>query len=297
MKHIFIVNPVAGKGKTLSVIPEIKKYFEDNPEDTYKILITERKGHAVELSRQATALGTGRIYSVGGDGTLNEVLNGMIQSDFCLGVIPMGSGNDFVKTLCPGVDLCSSLSKTVRGTETRVDCAKANNTYFINVASVGFDAEVAQNTTKFKNLPLIPGSLAYILSTLYTVVRNKPYKIKYKMNDVENTSSHLLIAVCNGKYYGGGFLPAPGADLHDGLFDICRIDYVKRRTILKCFPKLLNGTHNTMDVVNMHKTARLHIQSEQELCLNLDGEISKTKEIIFELLPHSLKVLVPEINP
>src|SRR5690554_3522646 len=99
MKHIFIVNPIAGKGKTLNIIPVINKYFEQKPKDTCEIVLTEGPGHAIKIARAVTSQGTGRVYSVGGDGTLNEVLNGMIHSDFSLGVIPMGSGNDFIKTL------------------------------------------------------------------------------------------------------------------------------------------------------------------------------------------------------
>ena len=293
MKHIFIVNPVAGKGKTLGVIPNIKEYFRDKPGETYEIYMTEQKGHATELARKVTASGTGRIYSVGGDGTLNEVLNGMIHSDFCLGVFPLGSGNDFIKALCSNCNPNMSVEQIIQGTEKLIDCAKANDTYFINVASVGFDAEVAENMKLFKKIPLMGGSLAYIMSIFYTLVRMKPYTIRYEMNNTKETSKYLLIAVCNGKYYGGGFLPAPNADLNDGLFDICQVKYVKRRVVFKCFPKLRDGTHDTLDVVSMHKTTGIHLQSEQELCLNLDGEISKAKEIHFELFPKALKILVP----
>lgn len=296
MKHIFIVNPIAGKGKTLSVIPDIKEYFRNNPEDTYEILITERKGHATELARQATASGTGRIYSVGGDGTLNEVLNGMIHSDYCLGLFPKGSGNDFVRTLCPDSKADFTVEQIIQGTPKSIDCAKANDTYFINVASVGFDAEVADNTKLFKKLPLMPGSLSYILSLFYTLINLKPYTIKYKMNEVQNSSDYMLIAICNGKYYGGGFLPAPNAQLNDGFLDICHVKYLKRRVVFKCFPKLRDGTHDTLDAVTMDKTSRIHLQSKQELCLNLDGEISKTKDLLIEIIPAALKVLIPKTN-
>jgi YegS/Rv2252/BmrU family lipid kinase len=298
MKHIFIVNPVAGKGKTLSVIPSIKKYFEDNPGDTFEIYLTERRAHATELAKKVVSEGTGRIYSVGGDGTLNEVLNGMIHSNFTLGVLPMGSGNDFIRTLCPGInphDL--TVEQVVEGSEKIVDCAKANDTYFINVASVGFDAEVAENMKLFKKIPLVKGALSYILSIFYTLVNLKPYTVRYAMNDKTGSSDYLLIAVCNGKYYGGGFMPAPNADLNDGLFDICHVKSVKRRVVFRCFPKLKDGTHETMrDIVSMHKSNFIHLQSDQEMCLNLDGEIFKAKDIRFEILPSSLKILVPKIS-
>ncbi len=294
MRHIFIVNPVAGKGKTLSVIPEIKEYFKDKPEESYEILITERKGHGTELARKATASGNGRIYSVGGDGTLNEVLNGMIHSDYCLGLFAKGSGNDFIRTLCPNQKPDMSVEQIVQGTPKIIDCAKANDTYFINVASVGFDAEVADNTKIFKKIPLVKGSLSYLFSLFYTLVNMKPYTIRYKMNDMQDSSNYLLIAFCNGKYYGGGFLPAPKADLSDGLLDICRVKHTKRRVIFKCFPKLRDGTHDTLDVVTIEKTKSIHIQSEQELCLNIDGEISKTKDLQIEIIPETVKILVPK---
>lgn len=294
MKHVFIVNPIAGKGKALKVIPDIKEYFKDKPNESYEILVTEKKGHATELARKATSSGCGRIYSVGGDGTLNEVLNGMIHSSYSLGIIPKGSGNDFIKTFWPDANPDISIGQIIEGTPKTIDCAKANDTYFINVASVGFDAEVADNTKLFKKIPLMKGSLAYILSLFYTLARLKPYTIKYEMNEQQGCSDYMLIAICNGRYYGGGFIPAPKADLNDGILDICQVQYLKRRVVFKCFPKLRDGTHGTLDAVTMDRTGKIHLQSEQELCLNLDGEISKTKDLLIEVCPASLQVLIPK---
>mgnify|MGYP001426147672 FL=1 len=172
MKHLFIVNPAAGKGKTLNCITQIENFFKKS-KASYCIEVTEKPGHSTNIVKKHLQGGKTRVYSVGGDGTLNEILNGMIGSVGSLGIIPKGSGNDFIKSIDISYKSGDIMERTIKGREVPVDIGRVNGRYFINIASVGFDAEVAHNAVKFKKLPLIPGSLAYILSTIITAIRKK----------------------------------------------------------------------------------------------------------------------------
>ena len=175
MKHLFIINPVAGKGKALEYIPEIKKIFSKRKNEVYFIETTERPGHATELVKSYVGKDTYRVYSIGGDGTLNEVLNGMAGSDSSLAVVPAGSGNDFIKNLENYSDLDTTklaiLESLIDGTEKPIDIGKVNNKYFINISSIGFDAEAAYHAAKFKKIPFFSGMMAYIFGALVSLIR------------------------------------------------------------------------------------------------------------------------------
>ncbi|NMB95836.1 MAG: diacylglycerol kinase family lipid kinase, partial [Clostridiaceae bacterium] len=174
MKHLFIVNPVAGKGKALEYIPEIKRIFAKRKNDIYFIETTEKPGHAIELVKSYVKRDTYRIYSIGGDGTLNEVLNGMAESDSSLAIVPAGSGNDFVKSLESystfDTTKSSLLNSLIDGMETITDIGKINDRFFINISSIGFDANVVYNAAKFKKIPFVNGLLAYTMGVLLTLV-------------------------------------------------------------------------------------------------------------------------------
>ena len=216
MKHLFIINPKAGKGKTLDIIPEIKEIFKDTNEE-FTIEITRRPGHATELVRNYVSKENYRVYSVGGDGTLNEVLNGMVNNESCLGVIPGGSGNDFIKSICEEKLPNNILRDTIKGKTKVMDLAKIDDRYFINISSVGIDAEVTSNAKDLKRYPLISGKIAYMLSVFITIFKYKSQDIQLIIDGIEITLKSTLLAMANGKYYGGGMKVAPYADLQDGL--------------------------------------------------------------------------------
>lgn len=295
MKHLFIINPVAGKGKTLRLIPVIEKVFYNKKED-YAIEVTKYVGHATEIAKKYSSEEVYRIYSVGGDGTLNEVLNGMINTKSSLAVIPSGSGNDFIKSIYKfnKKDAIEDiLLKTINGNEEVIDLGKVNNRYFLNISSVGFDAEVAYNSIKFKKLPLINGTAAYFLGLLITVFKYKSYDLSIDIDSSSFNLSSLLVAVANGRYYGGGINVAPKANLNDGYFDICLIKRVGRLKILRLFPKVIKGTHESIKEVNFKSGKVVRINSEQDLAFNIDGEIIRGKEAEFQIIKHGVQVVIP----
>lgn len=307
MKHLFIVNPIAGKGKALEYIPKIKECFSII-EDTFFIEVTKYPGHAVELVKQYVAKDTFRVYSIGGDGTLNEVLNGMAESDSSLAVIPAGSGNDFVKSLencsvnkeaqeksiIKDTSKDSLLERLIKGTELLVDAGKINGRYFINISSLGFDAEVVYKSHKIKKLPLVTGLLAYVLSVFATLVSYKSNLLKITIDGLTIQKDTLLVAVANGRYYGGGMQAVPLAEISDGFLDICLIEYTGRFKILKFFPKFIKGEHTEVKEVSFYRGKNISIISENKVAMNVDGETSMISgKVDFEIIPNGIKIVIP----
>jgi len=292
MEHLFIVNPAAGKGRTLELIPEIKAYCEGSNIE-YHIEVTKYPGHATEISKDFSEAQPMRIYSVGGDGTLNEVLNGMAGSQSSLAALPSGSGNDFIRGII-GENAPKDLVKSaVEGTERLIDYARFNNKYFINIASVGFDAEVAYQSNRFKKLPLITGKMAYILGIFSSILACKNHQMEIKVDGRAISGKSLLVAVGNGNYYGGGMLALPEASVDDGFYDICHVDAMSRLKILFLFPKYMKGQHAAIKGVHFYRGKKVEITVDKPIPMNLDGEIIMERKAAFEIFPKGLRFIVP----
>lgn len=291
MKHLFIINPVAGKGNAGKFIDQIEKYFK-NKEDTYIIEKTKGQGHATIITKEYVNHDLWRVYSVGGDGTLNEVLNGLAGSSSSLGVIPAGSGNDYFRSLDTNNDE-SLLARTIEGSIKKCSLGLVNNRYFLNVASAGIDAEVVHNARKFKKLPFLNGQGAYILGIFYTVFNYRSFKSKISFNNQTHHKSTLLMAVANGKYYGGGMKIAPRADIYSKEFEIYHIDDAKPLRILNLFPTLIRGAHDTLREVQSYQSNKISLYSKEGFMLNVDGEIERVERATFSLVEEGVNIIVP----
>lgn len=294
MNHLFIVNPAAGKGKALKLMSHIENTFANQP-GKYNIEITERPGHAEEIARKYVSSSTYRVYSVGGDGTLNEVLNGMANSSSTLAVIPCGSGNDFIKSAYGSTNPQEIISKLPEAAERTIDLAKVNGKYFLNISSLGFDADVVYNAINFKKIPLIHGSLAYLLSILITMFKYNNNFLHITVDKKHIETKSLLIAIANGKYYGGGMLAAPHASIDDGLFDICLIHKKTRAAILKFFPRFIKGQHLEIEGVSYFQGSKVEIECENYISMNIDGEVERVKKAVFEIIPKGIRIAIPQL--
>lgn len=292
--HLFIVNPVAGKGHTLRIIPEIEALMEKHSLP-YKIEITEAPGHATVIAKEYIKEGRNlRIYAVGGDGTLNEVLQGVVGSDACLGIIPAGTGNDFIKSFCAIRDPVKLLPFLVHADPVPVDVCKMNDRYFLNIASAGFDADVVASTQRLKRLPLMKGKIAYIGGILLSLIRKKNIQATFVLdNETIVMKSLLLAAFANGRFYGGGMSPAPDARPDDGFLDVCLIQGMNRMKILMFFPRLIKGTHTKMREVTLRRCRSLTMESPQPVHVNADGELSQSTRAEIRLIPKGLKFIKP----
>ncbi len=291
MKHLFIINPVAGKGKPLKIVPEIISFLKDKKVD-YSIEFTDYPGHATEIARRYAINDKVRIYSLGGDGTINEIINGMIGSKSSVAIIPAGSGNDLVKTLRQGnhKDL---IHRLFHGREKPIDIAAVNGRFFANVSSFGFDAEAAKNTLLIKQNVLIPPHLCHLVGIFITMLKYRNIHLNITIDGEAINTKLFLITIANGKYYGGGIQTAPEAEVDDGLLDICLITAKNIWQVLKTFPRYVKGQHPGTPGVYLYKAKEVKIASDKEITLNIDGEIEKVKEVVFQIIPNKVNVVLP----
>jgi YegS/Rv2252/BmrU family lipid kinase len=297
MKYLFIINPVAGKGMARSYLPEIHNYFKDRAKDKYFVEITGYPGHATLLAANYSREDDFRIIAFGGDGTLNEVLNGMAGTGSSLGIVPTGSGNDFIKTMVPDRNYKDILRRTIEGEEILIDCGKAKDKYFINIMSVGIDSEIANYATIINQRIHLAGKASYLLGLLVAIVKKKlSFPLKMTL-DGERTveQNFLLAAITNGKYYGGGFIPVPYTDFRDGIFDLCMVEEKGVPFILKILPRYMKGTHLKVKGVVFEKARHILIESPREIRINLDGEVFFDTKVDIRVLPGHLKFLRPSV--
>ena len=277
MSYIFIVNPVSGNNFGVIASLIIEEYCKEVGVN-YKIFYTSKKNDATNIASSLKYNENYTIFSVGGDGTLNEVVNGLPNSKSKLGVIPVGTGNDFYKSF-----------KFFE--EGKIDLCKVNDRYFVNVASIGLDAEIANYANKMKNNKL-SSKEAYILSLIHEYFSFKPININLES---ENKNSTIL-TVCNAKYYGGGFKIDPQAILNDGLFDVIDVKSLNKLQIIEILVKLLNVKHLQSKHVNFYRTNSLNISSMIPLNCNVDGEIIKDTNFEFSIAKQALNVDVKNSN-
>lgn len=292
MEYLFIINPTAGKGRGLKYISIVEEYFKDKPEK-YIIKLTEYKDHAKEIAKYYSCQKDYHIFAVGGDGTVNEVLNGMIGSNSTLSIIPCGTGNDFVKTLYSNSSLNNSIENHIYGNSSYIDIGKVNDRYYLNISSVGFDAEVVFNARKFKYTKMIPSSFAYLAGVIYTAFKFDSLELNIQIDDLNIKQNTFLLAVSNGKCYGGGIIITPEANITDGKFDICNIRKVGILTILLSIGKALKGNLKVIKEVSYHKGKTIIVSSEKDFSLNVDGELLRTNYAKFQVISEGIKVMLP----
>lgn len=290
MRVLFIVNPSAGKGKSRLIIPNIESICKESEID-YDIKYTTRPYEATKIAESGVENGYERIIAVGGDGTLNEVVNGIAESKVALGVIPAGSGNDFIKSINSSKNIDGIIRDSILGEVRQIDLAKCNDRYFINVGSIGFDAEVAAKAKTTKKL--LTGLLAYLTAAISTLFTFEGMNVKVEIDGKLIEKKVLLVAVANAKYYGGGVLPAPKADIEDGFLDICFVEHVPKLRILYLLPKYIKGQHEDIKEVSFFKSKNVKFKSSNRISINVDGEIFEDNQVEFKIIPKSINVIFP----
>lgn len=288
---IFIINPVAGRDRAKKIVPVIEEMMGEANKD-YKIVYTKEPREAITLTKQAIIEGFTIIVAVGGDGTINEVTEGIIESSnkVNLGIIPGGTGNDLAKGLDIPMDPREALRIILKGNVKRIDTGRIGDKIFLNVASVGFDAEVVKNTVQIKKY--FKGRFAYTISLIRTLFIYKTKKVKIELDDKEIEGNVFLLAIANGKYYGGGMKIAPMAIVDDGYFHICIVEKMSRVKILFIFPLIFKGNHASLKEVEFYKSKQVKVITSQPVYINIDGEIVKVKdEITFNVSDKKINVI------
>lgn len=297
-----IVNPVAGAGRTGRLWPKIMELFKTQGL-RFEYDITKAPGHAVELAGDAIRKGFEVVISVGGDGTINEIVNGLYNaggiSSATLGIISTGTGSDYIRTI--GIprrydEACRLFLKPKKLTVDLGIAEYSSNGHqterlFINFAGMGIDAEIVRRTTQqFKSLGCLP---SYLLGTLVTLLTYKNRDISIIIDDEVINRRICTVIMNNGRYGGGGMNTAPGASVHDGLFDILIIDGITKPALLWSLPRIYRGTHLTHPRVTLRRARDIEVRSRDgSMHLQADGELLGQLPARFRIMPSVLNVVV-----
>jgi YegS/Rv2252/BmrU family lipid kinase len=285
----YIVNPAAGKKQAVERINQMKRAALDRGFEA-AAYITEGFGDAAGKGQRAVDEGCDVVVAVGGDGTVSELVNGILGSGAVMGIIPAGSGNDFARTLGIPSNFDEALGCILNGRIRSIDIGVVNDRYFVNVASVGFDARVAMETNKIKKR--VSGPLAYVLGVFKTLAEYKPFDIELETETEKIRKQATLVALANGKYYGGGMKIAPGAVPDDGLLEVYVVDGMSRLKILRLFPLIYSGRHTGRPEVRGFRAKSVNIRCQNGY-INSDGEVIGQCPASFGIMPAALDVIVP----
>ncbi len=291
MKTAVIVNPVAGRGKSFEKWKETKQRLIDY-QITFEEFMTSARGMASNLARDIQNEGYSRILVAGGDGTLHEVINGLnLPGNIELGVLPTGTGNDFARELGVIYDRDLALKMMTSGRVRIIDLGEVNQQKFINIAGVGFDAQVAHEVNS--GFKFVTGTVAYLLALLKVLITYKSLPVDIFIDDTIQTEEVLFLSIANAPYIGGGMKIVPRAKIDDGYFHICLAKKVSRMDILRTLPKIYKGTHVDHPKVETLVAKEVRLNSAFPLALHADGEIIGTLPAYFRILPGILHLLVP----
>ncbi|MBT9260003.1 MAG: diacylglycerol kinase family lipid kinase [Clostridiales bacterium] len=284
-----IVNPKAGGGRALRAWKELQPLFRGHFRHvTYHE--TEAPGHATFLAQEAVRHGTDLVVGVGGDGTLHEIVNGMLPGETPLGVLPFGTGNDFARGLGIPRNLRGAWEVIAGSKERRIDLGRVHGQYYIQIAGTGFDAMVAQKVNEGGRAGT--GALTYVATLLRVLLRyqNQPLQLQAERRV---SGKSLLVAVGNTTHYAGGMKMCPEADPEDGLLDWIWLGDLGRLEILRALPLVFSGRHIHIAKAQRGRAPAVTIEGPSDLPVHADGEVVGTLPATFEAVPKALTVLVP----
>jgi diacylglycerol kinase (ATP) len=297
---LVILNPSANRGKMDQIRAAVRSRVE---REHAQYVETTRQWEAKELALEAAREGR-PIIIVGGDGSVHEVINGILTTGrrVPLGIVAAGSGNDFAwNTLGLPRDPHAAVERAFTGQLVDVDAGKVNGIYFANSFSVGLDADVAVAANRLKKYPLMHGSRLYYASTLKQLLfgyHRCPW-LSIIIDGGEQEPAHyardgryVLLAVTNGPSYGAGFRINPSADCRDGLFDVCAIAYIPLPRALQLLPLVQKGQHEGQPEITFCKARSIHIESRKQVNVQMDGETSSALRLDAEILPGALCVRI-----
>jgi len=296
MKHLFVLNPVAGGGRrTAEARAEIQRVMQ-NSGKIWELYETTGHLDAMEKVRKEAETGEPlRVYACGGDGTLNECVNGVVgKAQAAVTHFPTGTGNDFIKTFSKGKEHFFDLERLLDGEEMALDIIDVGNRYGINICSVGLDARIGGDVHKYSAWPLIRGKGAYLVSLLANTARGIAEPFEVEIAGKAERRKFTLICACNGRSYGGAFTPVPEALPDDGQLDILLVSKVSRFGVLNLVNRYAQGRYREIPQLIIHFEEReLTIRAAREFVLNVDGEILQKSEVTFRLLPGAVNFFAP----
>jgi diacylglycerol kinase (ATP) len=296
-----ILNPMADMGNAWKVADDLRPILNEYGNADWSGTVYPT--HATELAKQAGEQGYDMIIAMGGDGTVHEVVNGIMQLPEnqrpLLGIVPVGSGNDFAHAIGIPMESDHALDHALKGEPSSIDLGLMTNDhgrqeYFDNTLGIGFDTIV---TIRAHKLTLLRGFSMYLTAVIQTIfMNNDPVKMQIETDDKKWEQSNLMLTLCNGPREGGGFLVAPDAKVDDGLFHYAMIVNVSRLKMLRIVPEVMKGTHGKFKEVTLGSCRKMSLTTDRPMYIHIDGEIytsfgSNLRSATFEILPNALKIV------
>ena len=296
-----ILNPMADMGNAWRVARDLRSITEQHGNVDWSG--TVYPGHGIELAKQAGEQGYDMVIAMGGDGTVHEVINGIMEIPEdkrpVLGVVPVGSGNDFAHAIGVPAKSDHALVHALNSDLSKVDLGlitdgHGKKEYFDNTTGIGFDTVV---TIRSHRLPLLRGFLMYLTAVIQTIFLNHdPISMKIETEEHKWEQSNLLLTICNGPREGGGFMIAPEAKIDDGILHYAMIKKVSRPMMFRLVPEVMNGTHGRFKQVTMGSCKKMSVSADRPMYIHADGEIysgfgTDVRNVTFEVLPSVLKVI------
>lgn len=302
-KISIILNPWAGRGKAGKRRPALEHALTEAGID-YELLVTNARGHAIELARDAVIRGADVVVAIGGDGTLNETVNGLMQGNQASGrhaafaVIPLGTGSDFVKVLetVEADDIPGGIARLKRMQRRSVDLGLVEvkgqvSRYLLNAVGVGFDAQAAAEALK---ITWATGWVVYYLAIIRALIYYKafPMQIRFRNEMVERRM--MFTTVANGRCQGAGFWLTPDAHIDDGQLDVCMVDMLSIPKVAQYIPLIQKGAHTKLKEVRMERVPQITLTCANDLPVAIDGEVISTtaREIVVTSVPGAIDLLV-----
>jgi YegS/Rv2252/BmrU family lipid kinase len=303
MNHLFIVNPAAGgkKNRHEETFKHISSIMSEYSEP-YEIYITKAPMDACDkVKAEAASCDRLRVYACGGDGTLNECINGAAGfSHVAVTHYPTGTGNDFVKMFGPEDEAkFRDLRLLLGGFERPVDLIElqtpaGDGRFGVNICSVGIDARIGTDVHKYSRIPLIGGATGHVVSMFVNLMRGVNQRLKITTAELSLDGSFALVCACNGRFYGGGFNPVPEALPDDGIIEFLIVKEVTRLKFIRVVGKYAKGKYREFsDIITHLRGNTMRIESETELAVNVDGELIRAKDIIFKLIRGGVNFFFP----
>ena len=297
---VIIVNPTAGSGRAAKLLPWIRERLALRPDAD--LHVTSRRGEAQELAARAAADGCDRLVAVGGDGTVQEVVNGVFDGSArpAVGIVPVGSGNDLARSLRLPTDAAEAWTIAIGRSTRELDVALATNgegrrRWFASAGGIGFDAQVAAAMATRRGWQT--GRAGYLLTTLAELRRFDNRELRIVLDGEPIERRVLFVAIANGAYYGGGMRIAPDAVPDDGWLDVCIVGDISRLTAIRELPNLYRGTHVRNPAVSVHRARQVEVSGEGTTHVHLDGEPFGTLPLRVEIRSGSLEVAVAAGDP
>lgn len=291
-----IVNPYAGRWKAQAAIPDIERACRKIGLD-YELVVTEGPNHGIELAREAALAGFSPIVSAGGDGSISEVVNGLMQAAgdeaaVPLGVIPLGTADDFADMLGLEKEVEAACRVILAGHTRVVDVGRVNSRFFDNNSAIGLEPMVTITERRMKR---IKGTPRYILAALKAILKHEPWRVRIVWDDGEYEGAAALVSVGNTRRTGGAFWMTPRAEPDDGCLDFVFAGELGRLKLLRLLPTTFDGSHVDRPEVTYVRTTRLTIDCDPPTPIQADGELFElsASHIEYTILPGGLRLIVP----